>query len=407
MKKQILFLALSMILCKGSFSQITFENGYLINDSNRKIECLIKNMDWKNNPTELQYRLFQDTAVHKASVEDIKEFAINDVSRYVRAKTNIDRSGDQIDEMTSDRNPGFQEEQLFLKVLIEGEASLFLYEEGNLTRFFYSLNDSGIKQLVYKRYLINDDIARNDSYKQQLFLDLKCQDIKSNDVEHLNYTERDLERFFTKYNECAGSGYINYESKQRKDLFNLSIRPGLNYSSLEIQNSTSDLLDTDFGSNIGIRLGIEAEYFLPFNKNKWGITAEPAYQYFRSEKSTETSNVSGGILVSKVNYKSIELPIGVRHYFYLNNGSKIFADVSYVFDFAVNSSVEFMRNDGSVINEFAISTGGNLALGIGYKHKDRYWMEIRYQSNREVLTDYVSWNSDYKTLSVIFGYLLF
>ena len=53
MKKQILLL-LTTILSLNSYSQINFDKGYFINDSNQKVDCLIKNIDWKNNPTEIE-----------------------------------------------------------------------------------------------------------------------------------------------------------------------------------------------------------------------------------------------------------------------------------------------------------------------------------------------------------------
>ncbi len=76
-------------------------------------------------------------------------------------------------------------------------------------------------------------------------------------------------------------------------------------------------------------------------------------------------------------------------------------------DFAKNSSIEFLRNDGSIIYELDIKSRRNLAFGAGYKFKDRYGLELRYQTNREVLSDYVYWISDYNTLSIIVGYSLF
>lgn len=407
MRKQLLLIALFTILCAESYSQIIFENGYFIDESNNKIECLIKNVDWKNNPTEFEYKFSQNDTVHKATFKTVKEFGIYNVSKYIRAKTNIDKSSEQIDKMSSERNPNFQEELLFLKVLIEGKASLFLYIDGNLTRFFYKLNDSEIQQLVYKRYLIDDTILENNSFKQELFLKLKCEEIVLNDIKNLRYSNRDLEKLFIKYNKCTGSDYINYKTKQNKDLFNLTFRPSLNYSSLEIQNSVLGFNDIDFRNKLGIRFGIEAEFILPFNKNKWGIIVEPTYQYFKSEQSKETGNVSGGILVSRIDYKSIELPIGVRYYFYLNDKSKLFTNISYVFDFSNNSSIKFLRNDDSMLDELEIKSRRNLALGIGYKYKNRYSMEIRYNTNREILSDYLYWSSNYSSLNIIFGLSMF
>ena len=77
MKKQLLFL-LTIILSFNCYSQISFEKGYYINNSYQKTNCLIKNIDWKNNPT--------------------------------------DRSSEIMDDLNNDKNPTFKEEKLFLKV---------------------------------------------------------------------------------------------------------------------------------------------------------------------------------------------------------------------------------------------------------------------------------------------------
>ena len=393
-----------MILSIRSFSQIVFENGYFIDESDLKTECLIKNVDWKHNPTEFEYKLSPTEAIQIANIQNIKEFGINGVSKYIRAIVKLDRSSDLLYNMSSDRNPDFQEEQLFLKILIEGKASLFLY---NVTRFFYKLDDSEIRPLVYKRYLHNNKLAYNNSFRQQLLVDLKCQGIYTNNVNNIEYSQRDLKRFFIEYNECSNSAYIEYEPEQKRDFFNLSFRPGLNCSSLAIQSFQSDDLDTDFGNRISYRFGIESEFILPYNKNKWSIIIEPTYQSYKAEERIETSEVVGGIRVSEVNYKSIDVSFGLRHYFFLNNVSKIYTNISYIYDIDINSDIEFRRIDGSVFNSFEIEQrGGNLALGFGYKYKDRYSLEIQYQTSREVLSNQF-WESKYKTVSVIFGYSLF
>jgi hypothetical protein len=409
LRKKILLFAISTILSINCYSQMVFENGYFINESNQKVDCLIKNIDWKNNPTDFEYKLSQKADIKKADIQIVKEFGINGVSKYIRALVKLDRSGDNVnDELSTDRNPIFNEEQLFLKVLIEGKASLFLYEDGNLKRLFYKMADSEVKQLVYKVYLTKEnDLARNNHFRQQLFLDLKCQDIRMNEIERIGYNERDLCRFFVRYNECDNSQYVNFEAKQKKDLFNLTIRPGINISSLSIQNSIAAPRDTDFSTSYNFRFGVEAEFILPFNKNKWSLIIEPTYQYFKSEITTKTSNVPGGMLTANVDYKSIELPFGIRHYFFLKNGFKIFTNASYIIDFSSKSSIPFIRSNGSELSSLDVKSRNNLAIGIGCKHKDKYSLEMRYQTNRNILDGYTYWNSDYKTVSVIFGYSFF
>lgn len=407
MKKKLLLLALITISSIESYAQIVFEKGYFINESNDRIECLIKNVDWRNNPTEFDYKLSQDSEVQKATILTVKEFGINGFSKHIKAKINIDRSSNQVDKLSTVRNPVFKEEDLFLKVLIEGEASLFLYIDEGLTRLFYKLKDSEINQLVYKEFLNQDRVLENNYFKQQLSQNLLCEKISVDEIERLRYSKKDMEKLFIKYNNCVNNNFVNYNPKQKRDFINLTIRPGISLSSLIIKNSVTNSDKSDFGRKIGFRFGIESELILPFNRNKWGIIIEPTYQYYKSEISEETASVSGGVIISNVDYKSIELPIGVRYSLFLNKKSKIFTNISYVFDFSYNSSMDFVRADGSILNELDINSRRNLALGIGYNYNKRIGLEIRYNLNREILGDYVYWNSNYNSISIMLGLSIF
>ena len=407
MKKRILFL-LAAILSLNCYSQISFEKGYYIDNTNQKINCLIKNIDWKNNPTEFEYKLSKNSESKKTTIKTIKEFGIDNISKYIRRTVSIDRSSEDINKLSNDKNLTFKEEELFLKVLVEGKANLYQYVDSNLRRYFYNKENSNIEQLIFKIYKTTENnLGKNNGYRQQLWVDLKCPNFKVNKIQSVDYKENDLVQFFTEYIECHKSKLINFEPKQKRDLFNLTIRPRINSSSLTIQNSVSNSRDTDFENKIGFGFGLEAEFILPFNKNKWAIAIEPTYQSFKFEKTTNVTNVSGGVLIVNVDYSSIEVPVSLRHYFFLNNSSKIFINASYLFGLSSKSSIEFNRNDGSNLNSLEIDLKNNLAMGIGYKQNDRYSLEVRYQTNREVLKNYYFWRSEYKTLSIIFGYSLF
>ncbi|WP_340064051.1 outer membrane beta-barrel protein [Ascidiimonas aurantiaca] len=402
MKKKLLFLLL-LVLAVTSHSQIIFEKGYYINDSDQKIDCLIKNIDWKNNPVDFQYKLSEGSEIQVATIKTVKEFGVYGVSRYIRATVNMDRSASNVNFLDNKRNPEFKEEELFLKVLVEGKANLYMYEDGNLKRYFYNKGDAAIEPLVYKKYIDEGNkIGENNRFKQQLWVDLKCPDFSMNKIERLEYKKKDLVNFFTDYIKCNDQEFVDFEQSEKKDLFNLTIRPGLNVSSLSIENNRNSSLNTDFDSELGFRFGIEAEFILPFNKNKWAVIVEPTYQYYKSEQQLdEQTNVS-------VDYKSIELPVGIRHYFFLNENSKLFINGSVVFDLNNESSViDF--DPGTDLDEF--KTRNNMAFGVGYKHNDRYSVEFRYFTNRELLGDFFgqtrNWSSDYTTFSVILGYSLF
>ncbi|WP_272149784.1 tRNA modification GTPase [Tenacibaculum aiptasiae] len=407
MKKRLLFLFVA-VLTLNCYSQISFEKGYYIDNTNQKINCLIKNVDWKNNPIDFEYKISENTEVKTLTMKSVKEFGVYNASKYIRSVVDIDRSKEDVSDLSTDRSPIFKEEELYLEVLVEGKINLYEYTQGSLKRFFYGNENSKITQLIYKRYRTTDDeIGKNKRFRQQLWKNLKCPSFKISKVENLDYRKNELVNYFIEYNNCNNLKYVSYEKKEKRDVFNLTIRPRLNSSSLSIQNSLINSRDIDFGNKLGFGIGLEGEYILPFNKNKWTVIFEPTYQSFKAEKIMSVTNVSGGELIAKADYSSFELPIGLRHYFFLKNNSKIFVNASVLFDITSNSSIEFFRNDGSKLDSLEIESRGNFVLGLGYKYNDRYSLEVRYQTRREILDAYTFWASDYKTVSVVLGYSIF
>ncbi|HTO14446.1 MAG TPA: outer membrane beta-barrel protein [Edaphocola sp.] len=367
-------------------------------------------MDWKNNPSEFEYKLSETSETQKKTITSVKEFGVDNISKYIRSIVNIDRSSDNLNNLSKDKDPIFSEEELFLKVLIEGKSSLYQYSDSDLTRYFYNIDNSKIEQLIFKNYLITDDgLAKNNRFRQQLWNDLKCSSFKMSKIERLSYQKKELINFFIEHNKCNNQNYVNFQEKQKRDLFNLTIRPRINSSSLTITNNTSNFISRDFAfdNKTGFGFGLEAEFILPFNKNKWAVAIEPTYQSFKHEKTINSSDVYGGIVTSKVNYSSIEIPISLRHYFFLNENSKIFINASYIFDSRLKYSAEFTRKDNSNLYSLDIKSTLNLGFGIGYKQNDKYSLELRLQTNRNILANYVYWDSDYKNLSLILGYSLF
>ena len=395
------------------YAQITFEKGYFISNSGEKIECLIKNIAWKDNPTEFIYKHNASSSEKTNTIKSVKEFGVYNYSKYIRVNVNIDKSSDITGKLSDNRNPVFIKDILFLKVLIEGDASLFAYEESNLKRFFFKKGTDTIKQLIYKRYLSPNEphtatgkININERYKQQLFNSLKCQVISIKKIESLSYKENSLNNFFIKYNQCKNSTVKQFNKTNNINSFQLTAKIGLNNSSLKIHNeSFNDSRNTNFGGKLGVRFGLEGEFILPFNKNKWSIFLEADYQSFKKQKTTENNSISGGMLISKVDYSSIEAILGVKHGFFLNDKSKISISIGYLQDIPNNTSILFKRGDGSTYNTLNIKPSGSLILGARYKY-DRYSIELRY-NNRDLLGNYSYWTSDYSSLGLNIGYTIF
>lgn len=147
---KIQLIALLLIGSVSAIGQINFEKGYFINNNNQRIECLIKNADWKNNPTEFEYKTSALAESEKGTLNSVKEFGVTGFSRYVRVDTKIDLSTTDVNTLSKTRDPEWSQQIMFLKVLVEGNASLYYYEKNGLIRFFYSTAaDTIVNQLIY------------------------------------------------------------------------------------------------------------------------------------------------------------------------------------------------------------------------------------------------------------------
>jgi hypothetical protein len=410
MKKK-LFLFLITIISINSYSQVSYEKGYYIDNFNQKVNCLIKNIDWNNNPINFEYKFLISDESKKANIESIKEFGIYKTLKYIRNTVEIEKSSNNVNKINHNKEPQFKEEQLFLKVIVEGKANLYLYENGALKKYFYNKDSSNIKQLVFKKFITSKGkISKNEQFKIQLWKNLKCSKFKMNTFEGLKYKKNSLIKLFIEYNKCINSNFINYEVKQKKDLFNLTIKTRINNSSLTV----NDNLDTgyrasNFGNKTSIGFGVELEYILPFNKNKWSISLEPTYQGYKSKTTKDSGNLFDGQIISEVDFNAIELPITLRHYLFLNNNSKFFINASFVLDFnSKESIIEYNRADNTTLfTPLSILTSRHFAFGIGYKISDKFGIELRHHVNREILGGYITTSSEYKTSSLIFGYTIF
>ncbi len=406
--KKIILITLISLISYTSYTQINYEKGYFIDNDGNRTGCLIKNIDWASNPTKFKYKLSENDKPAIKTIKEIKEFGVSDLI-YKRYLVKIDRSSDILGKLSLFSKPEFNNETLFLKTLVEGNASLYEYLDNNLERYFYSTSDINIEQLVFKRYTITDfKIGKNFLFRQQLFNTLKCESLNLNNVKNLNYSKKDLKIYFKKYNKCINPTDVSKEKKQRKVLFNLSLRSGINLTSFKIFNRHADIITlsnvkVDYETIIGYRFGIETEFIMPFNKNKWSVIFEPTFNHFEAESKTLESTNSQ---TATIHFNSFELPFGIRHYFFLNQKSKIFINAELSIILNNKTKVDFEKDyTKDILFE---KTRSNLSFGIGYNYNNKFSFEYRYFKKDEVFDKFKTIkSSDYQNMSFIFGYTLF
>jgi len=394
-KRRLIFLFFLVVGFTG-YAQISYEKGYFIDNAGKKTDCLIRNADWMINPKDFQYRLSENGETLTRTLISTKEFGIYNQSKYISALVNLDSSSDDVDQLGITRTPNFSEQKLFLQVLVEGKANLYMYEDNYGRKYFYKTDTSEIQPLIFKRYITsNNKIGENNRYKQQLWSDLSFQGLTQKKLSNLKYNKKELTNFFVNFNGNNGGEVVDFEKKDKRDLFNLTLRPGMRSSSLSFNSAFSSLSSVDYDNELSFRFGAEVEAIMPFNKNKWSLFIEPSYQYYKTEKE-----VRSGVSVA-IDYQAIEMAMGARHYMYLNDTSKIFINAGFVLAFSDNSKINY--GNGSYLD---LERSSNAAFGIGYNYNDTYSLEFNYHLNRGMLNFQQS-EAIYQSFSIILGYTLF
>ncbi len=387
-------------------SQIRFEKGYFIDNSSQRIECFIKNLDWKKNPIEIEYKLNELDKESVKGIDYVKEFGIYGEVKYTRANVEIDRSSKRLNNLSIDRNPTFEEELLLLRVLVEGKANLYQYQDFNLTRYFYKL-DGDIEQLVFKKYNVSGKLSENNTFRLQLWNNLKCNKTDIAKIKSIDYNKEDLTDFFLEYNTCNSIQLETFETSEKMDLINLTIRPRLNSTSLSVRNLYSVSRNIDFANKTGFGLGLEFEYIFPFNKNKWSMFFEGSYQNYEDKGNADSTGFVAGPLSAEVDYRSFEFALGLRHSFFLSDNSKLFLDASYNLSLGNTTRLNYTTATDIVLEDFETQSNPNFGFSIGYKLKDKYLVGLKYFTDKHVLNFNRVYDSDYRVISFIVGYSIF
>lgn len=374
-----LIIGVLLFFCLQTEAQIPFVEGYFIDNEGSRIDCLIKNLDWTYNPTSFEYIFEEDSIAKVGTPNTIKEFGILGRSRFISLMLpNTKRV-----------------EKIFLKVLIEGEASLFAFETQRKLSLYFSLDNASPT---------NADLTllKSKDFKKQIKKRLQCTSVGSRALVTLRYSANSMKRYFNRYNKCINGETIEFERNEEKDFLNISLKAGVKGSTMGFSHAWRDRT-VSFGNALGYIVGLEAEVIAPISGWNWSLIFEPTYQYYKGMNEMtylSAGTISRSTLVT-VDYQSIELPLGYRHLFFLQNKSRIFIEALYIIDMPFGSEIKAGRPE--IINVDA-GVSQSLAFGLGYNYENKASLAVSYGANRQILGDNLSWFSDYRSIALTFGY---
>lgn len=403
--KSIKYLILLLLISvSNSFSQVNFLKGYFIDNNNVKTECLIKNLDWQNNPVSFEYKLSESADTNTQDILKTMEFVITDLCRYKRFNVKIDKTASDFSKLTASGTPNYVDDTVFLKYIVQGEVSLLVYtENSSMPCYFIEYGNQKIDQLFFKKYLIDETTAISNNYfRIQLMALLKNDKVSGEEIQKANYNLEDLTKLFLKFNNQSKT--VNFTKKDKRDIFNLYAKLGVSHSKFNLSNSELNS-SSNFDPVNSLRYGLEFEYILPISNNKWSVYIEPTYNAFKTSQDFKYINTPTVVKTINVtlDYKSIQIPIGFKYYMFLNQKSKLFFNLSFAYD--LNSSSTIKSYDEYYPVDLDVETSIFFSGGFGYNYNNIFSIEAKY--DRRNLSSYVYWSTDLNNLSIVLGYNIF
>lgn len=389
-----------MLLPLSMAAQIRFEKGYFIDEEGQRTECLIKNRGWNNNPASFTYKLSADAPEQERTISNTSEFAIENEVKYVKAEVEMERSTNKTGSLNRGLNVKFAKETHFLKVLVEGNATLYVYEENGLMKFFHKTKDGKIEQLVHVKYMANStDVREYNQFHSQLDNSVKCEGTTLETLRKLKYETTALTNYFEQLNQCSGLGKAStLETKKSKA--KLNVRPVVGFKSMKIDVNPELARARASTSKGDIAYGVELEYVLATNRNKWAFFIEATYN--KIEEEIDIPDPGAGTYDERADLKfaAVQIPVGARYYAFLNDDFKIFGNVLLAVNVvSTDSGVTYKGLTGYSFNSF--SYNGGLGIGLSYK---RFNAEARYYAPQNLMRNI---DGEFNKISFTVNYAIF
>ncbi len=382
--KKIYFLCF-MITAQLVIAQIKFENAYLIDQSGNRKDVLIRNGDWLENPSNIQLKDSEASKEYSLGLNEVQEFGFEDGTVF--RKFTLDISNYAKDLGKIDNNPDFspQKQTVFLRQLSTGKLNLYSYYKGT-PKYFYAAPGEQPTQLLYRRYY-NDknDLQTVNTYRQQLARLLNCPGTNYNAAQ---YSTTSLQQLFDTYNNDCNRVKSSGVGKSK---FAVNIVAEAHMLQTSFNSPIYYLDNIKMESKLVPKFGIELEYFLPFNKQSFSVTAAPKYYKYENEY-VRVYDVSPHTQTIQLSTSTLEIPVGFRYYNYFTDSSSLFVTLAY----QIKTDFEGTISVNSQERELKSGSATSFLFGVGYRYK-RLMGELVYAPYRSSSTSYFT---DIKTTDV-------
>ncbi|WP_431121865.1 hypothetical protein [Flagellimonas flava] len=362
-------------------SQTRFEKGYYVALDGNRVDCLIQNSNWSDSPNQVTYKIADSADESTIDPNSVLEFGVGGVV-YKSVNSQFPETFLKPRKNDNEATPEMVQKTVFVKLILEGKASLYQYREKNQLIYLYQLDDEAIEVLNYKKYVTLNDykIRENNLFRRQLLEKLNCNN--SSAIQKVQYSRKSLTDYVLKFNSCKDPmGVVGSKEISRKKMkITVKLFAGVQSYDFTYESQGEDL---DFENKTVAKFGAELEGILPFNNNKWSVFLSTDYSKYSSAiDAPNSATISYDIEVTRLGTL-----LGGRHYMFLDNKNSFFIEAALAFDKDFNSEVnEYFENEffgDRVIPVREMSFGGS--FGAGYSYNQSIYVKVNYYPAQSIL----------------------
>ena len=365
--------------------------GYYISTNNQRVEGYYKSTDF-SDPSSLIFKKNANSEFSKLNENDIIEYGIANQYKFKKFSVEVDRSNFHIKKLSVIKDPEWESVTVFLNILVEGDATLYSYAAYNGVKYFFTVKNTVElpTQLVYKQYMpVETKISVNNLFRQQLFNLVNCNNEQVSNFLSIAYDKKSLSEVFSRYNKCSGSASAVYDNKTgKKSNIHINVFAGVYNTSFGINNTNPE---TKKGNSINFSLG--AETSIVTAGGKWELFGRLEYERLSGEtKSVDDQGYNILAKTYKIDTDVFNIHIGPRYNYIINDTNKLFIDAAIVLSLPLekelicenNITTNAGVNYDAANTTYQISTALSGNIGIGYVFADKFGIDIRYKTNRNM-----------------------
>lgn len=399
--KAFYFSCFFCLSCNFLSAQINLCEGFYVNLNGDTVKGKVDFQNWLSNPDKINFTTSGlDKDIKPLSPNELKLFKFFRKDKfeefYVSKKMRLELSQSNLSNLSSESKPIWSDSMdLFLKVLVKGRLTLYLYHDNikinnnyvGKDHFFIEDSSGNIEELIYKKYVNSSNVTQlNEEFKSQLLKKvIDCSKTSIDEINRLQFKYNQIIRAISDYNKCFNEP-IFYEFKFEKRHKEFGFLAGSMMTKIGMTNS-------DLPYSLFPTAGVYAKIPFGLTSPKVNLLCEllPVFYSGKTEYLFINNDKSEFGAKDKYKYGSIRLNTLLG---YTRNLDKIQSvtliggiSLGYIFNSKVNhyyimkkdflgnvtideSNKDFVDTDGRKIEQ-------GLVLGAKYK-RNKIGLDLRY-----------------------------